>query len=544
MREPETSGSAAEAIRGIETAIGASDYARAAQLADTASARGLSHPIVSIARALWLERQGNDEAALAFFRTAASQSPRDPRLPHAIGLCLVRLARLGEALAAFEEAVRLEPSALAYQRKGWVLGLAGRVSDAERAYERALKLAPDNVETLTSLASLAARKGNAARARKFAERAVGLDPRNAAAQVAMAMVEIGAKQYGQAAERLRASLNDASLTGHERGVALGLLGNALDGENATAEAFAAYAAANAERLRLHGHRFRGRKSAGEVLDEMIAAFAATPDERWRVAPPAAAMQNGPDAHVFLLGFPRSGTTLLEQALENNRAIATLDERDFLSDMAERYLASAGGVQALSQLDETALAKCREAYWQRVRAHGLKLSGRVFVDKHPFHTIKLPLIARLFPDARVLFAIRDPRDVVLSCFRRNLELDLLRVEFLTIEGAAAMYDRFMRLGELCRTKLALRFFDHRYEDLIANFDAATQAVCSWLGVPWQESMRDVAAGAARLDAKLASTGQIRGGLNQEGAGQWRRYHTELEPAFPALRRWILRFGYPD
>jgi Flp pilus assembly protein TadD len=544
MREPITpsAGPAAEIVRSIETAIGASDYQRAAELADFATGRGLVHPIVSIARALWLERQDQDDAALAFFRAASSQSPRDARLPNAIGLCLVRLGRLGEALAAFEEAIRLEPSATAYQRKGWVLGLAGRVDEAERAYERALKLAPGNVETLTSLASLATRKGSAERAHKFAERALLLDSRNPGAHIALAMVEIGARKYQQAVDRLRAIMSNTSLVGHERSVALGLLGDALDGANAAPEAFAAYAAANAERQSLHKDRFHGRRRAGEILDELITAIAETPDERRHVSQPAAKTDNRPVRHVFLLGFPRSGTTVLEQALENNRAIATLDERDFLSDLAELYLTSAAGAEALSQLDEAELANHRAVYWRHVQTAGVKLAGRVFVDKHPFHTIKLPLIAKLFPDAGVLFAIRDPRDVVLSCFRRQLEVDLLRVEFLTLEGAVGMYDRFMRLADLCREKLSLPFFDCRYEDLIADFDTTTQGVCGWLGVPWHESMRDIAATANRLDANRASTGQVRCGLYRDGVGQWRRYRDELDSVLPCLQPWILRFGY--
>ena len=545
MREPviPVAGTAGEIIRGIETAIGASDYQRAAQLADFASGRGVVHPIIPIANALFLERQGRDESALAFFKAAASQSPQDARIPNAMGSCLVRLGRLDEALAAFGAAIRLEPSAAAYQHKGWVLGLAGRVDDAERAYERALKLAPGNVETLASLASLATRKGHTVRAQKFAERALALDPHNSGAHIALAMVEIGVRKYRQAAGRLRAIVNDASLAGHERSVALGLLGDALDGENATHEAFAAYAAANAERRNLYKDRFQGSKCGTGIIDELIAAMAEIPDGRWRAPQPAARTHGMPAGHVFLLGFPRSGTTVLEQALENNRQIATLDEQDLLSELAERYLTSAGSVEALSLLGETELTRHREAYWRRVGTFGLNVAGRVFVDKQPFHTLKLPLIARLFPDAKVLFAIRDPRDVVLSCFRRQLEVDLLRVEFLTLDGAAGMYDRFMRFADLCRTKLPLAFFDSRYEDLVGDFDTTTMAVCAWLDVPWQKSMREFAATADRLDANRASTGQIRRGLYRDGAGHWRRYRDELDSVLPRLDPWIRRFGYP-
>jgi tetratricopeptide (TPR) repeat protein len=543
MHEPKVLGSAA--IGDIEAAIGLSNYRLAAVLADSASARGLVHPIISIARALWCEHQRQDEAAVAYFRNAGTLLPRDARIPNAIGLCLVRLGRLDEALQAFEEGLRLEPSATAHQRKAWALGLLGRVEEAERAYERALKFAPRNVETLASLASLAARKGDAPRARKYAERAHAIDPANPHAHIALAIVEVDGRAYKPAVERLRTVLEKSPVAGHERSVALALLGDALDGENATREAFAAYTAANAERQKLHGPRFAGGKSAGAILDDIISGFAQSPAARWRAPEPSAAPDNnGPSRHVFLLGFPRSGTTLLEQALERNPKIASLDECDFLADIAERYLTNAADVEVLSRLDGAVLTDHQQTYWRRVHAEGVRVAGKVFVDKQPFHTVKLPLIAKLFPGASVIFSIRDPRDVVLSCFRRQLDVDLLRFEFLTLDGAAGMYDRFMGLADICRKKLPLSFFDHRYEDLIADFDAATRAVCAWLDVPWQESMRDVAVNAHKLDAIKASTRQVRRGLYSEGVGQWRRYGMELGPVLPRLHPWVARFGYPD
>lgn len=546
MREatgPHT-GSLDLAVREIEAAIAASDYRRAATLADRATEHGLVHPLVPIARALWFERQGRDEAAAACFAEARTLSPGNARIPAAIGYCMVRLRRFDEALRAFEDVIRLDPSAPAYQRKGWVLGLAGRLEESERAYEKALRLAPRNVETLASLASLCARKGNEPRVRKYAGRALALDPSNPNAHVALAIVEVGGRQFKRAIERLRPLADNSSIGAHERSIVLALLGDALDGENATGEAFASYAAANAERRNALARNFAGQRSARDILDEVIAAFAKSPTAAWNAAGPAPARDDHPSRHVFLLGFPRSGTTILEQALENNSEIATLDEHDLLADMAGHYLSDAAGVELLSRLDGPALARHRDVYWERVRATGLKLSGRVFVDKNPFHTIKLPLIGKLFPNAKVLFAIRDPRDVVLSCFRRQLEVDLLRFEFLTLDGAAGMYDRFMRLAESCREKLPLSFFDHRYEDLIADFDGTTRAVCTWLEVSWQDSMREIAAHARSLNASKASTAQIRRGLYREGVGQWRRYRDELGSVVPTLDPWIERFGYSN
>ncbi|HEY2445198.1 MAG TPA: sulfotransferase [Rhizomicrobium sp.] len=545
MTRPDDNRSAAtgQAARAVHEAVEASDYQRAAMLADAALSRGLVHPFFYIAGALWLERQGRDSDALALFMKARNLAPGDTTLLNAIGLCLIRLHRLDEALQAFRDAVRAEPgAAISHQRKAMVLGMTGRLDESEHAYEQALRLDPHNVETLASLASIASRKGDADRAREMAARAITLDPRNTAAHVALATIEISNGQFAAAEHHLRPVAHDPQISARDRGVIFALMGDALDGEGQYREAFEAYAAGNAERQRLHGQRFQRMPNAIARLDNLIAAFDESPDERWHVADKANAGGNGETRHVFLLGFPRSGTTLLEQALERHPDIVTLDEQDLLSDMAERFLGSRDALDRLSLLDENSLAIHRHTYWQRVRDFGIELPHKVFVDKQPFNTIKLPLIARLFPAAKVLFAVRDPRGVVFSCFRRQLDIDLLTFEFLTLEGTARIYDRFMRMGELCRSKLALAFFDCRYEELVADFDTATRAVCRFLGVEWDPSMRDFASASRSVRPHMASAQQLRRGLYREGVDHWYKYEVELKSVIPLLRPWIARFGY--
>lgn len=245
-------------------------------------------------------------------------------------------------------------------------------------------------------------------------------------------------------------------------------------------------------------------------------------------------QNRAEHHVFLLGFHRSGTTVLEQALECHDEIVTLEEQDFLADMATRYLTTETGLEQLQVLGPAARSEARTQYWQRVRSHGVEFRGKTFVDKNPLNTVKLPLISRLFPKSRILFAVRDPRDVVLSCFRRQFEVDLVKLEFLSLEGAANLYDRTMRFAELCRTRLPLAVHEHRYEDMISDFDGRLQAVCAFVGVPWRASMHDFAAVARGQDIRSPSAGQVRRGLYAEGVGQWRRYEKHLAPVLPILR----------
>ncbi len=160
---------------------------------------------------------------------------------------------------------------------------------------------------------------------------------------------------------------------------------------------------------------------------------------------------------------------------------------------------------------------------------------------PLKGIKLPLIAKLFPDARVVVMQRDPRDVVLSCFRQNFRISAAADAFTTIEGVAAHYAALMRLTAICRERLPLAFHDLRYEDLVADFDATTRALCDFTGIAWSPDLRRFDRTAARRGVSTASAAQVSRPL-YDGGGQWRRYAQQLAPVMPVLAPWIERFGY--
>jgi hypothetical protein len=190
-----------------------------------------------------------------------------------------------------------------------------------------------------------------------------------------------------------------------------------------------------------------------------------------------------------------------------------------------------------------LRRHRRIYWERVREHGIDVAGRVFIDKQPFHTLKLPLIVKLFPGAKIVFSLRDPRDVVLSCFRRRFLMSAPNFELLTLEGTASLYAAYMHLAELYRAKLPLDLVELRHEDLVDDFEGRVRATCTFLGLSWQDSMRDFAARARTQAITTPSSVQVMRGLNREGIGHWRRYRDQLAPVLPILQPWVERFGYP-
>jgi hypothetical protein len=180
----------------------------------------------------------------------------------------------------------------------------------------------------------------------------------------------------------------------------------------------------------------------------------------------------------------------------------------------------------------------------MQAAGASLDKPVFVDKMPLNSLLLPLIAKLFPQAKILLAIRDPRDVVLSCFRRRFGMSEKMYELLTLDRAAALYDVAMQLCEVARENYPMPFHVIRYEDLVARFDTEVRGLCGFLGIEYADSMAEFAARARTKLINTPSAAQVAEGLYARGVDQWRAYRDQIAPAIPVLTPWIKTFGYAE
>jgi hypothetical protein len=167
-----------------------------------------------------------------------------------------------------------------------------------------------------------------------------------------------------------------------------------------------------------------------------------------------------------------------------------------------------------------------------------------MDKMPLNSVFLPLIAKLFPRAKIILALRDPRDVVLSCFRRRFAMNPGMYEFTRLETSAAYYALVMRLIEVYRSKLALDVIESRHENLVADFEGEARRLCDFLGLSWREDMRAFAGRAATRNIDTPSGAQVAGGLSDAGLAQWRRYAPQLSLVLPMLAPFVRQFGYPE
>jgi hypothetical protein len=229
-------------------------------------------------------------------------------------------------------------------------------------------------------------------------------------------------------------------------------------------------------------------------------------------------------------------------LASHPDVEAREERDAFIAAIPEFIASNDGLDRLASLSEVALEPHRRAYWDFVAQYGHGAGSKVFIDKMPLNTVLLPLIARLFPDAKILFALRDPRDVVLSCFRRHFGMTRQMYEMTTLASAAAYYDAVMNLAKIYRGKLALDLVETRHEDLLRDFEGETKRLCAFLGLEWRDEMKNFAQRARESTINTPSGAQIARGLTKAGEGQWRRYADAMAPVLPLLAPWVAAYGY--
>lgn len=530
-----------EDFRVVSDALRAQDLDRAMALANQALTRGIEHPLFLNLRALRLEREQRYAEALVDLQRAYALAPRDINTLNALGLCFANLERPAEAIAAYDAGIAIKPDfAPLHFNRAWAFEMQGDLDQARASYERAQGLAPQDVTATSQLAALAARRGDWTAARTLGETALARNPRSPPAALAIAGAERTAGDLAAAESRVRALLDQDGLGPIDGALAWGLLGDVLDSAGRAAEAFDAFTAANTLLLDHYRPRYAAGGTVPATLSWLNAYFARATADEWK--PKTTAAPHAPvRQHVFLVGFPRSGTTLLERVLASAGEVATLEEKDTLADTVREFMDKPSSLDRLRDMQDWNLESYRRAYWQRVTAYTGDLSGRLLVDKLPLNTMKLPLIARLFPNARILFALRDPRDVVLSCFRQRFRMNASMYELLTLPRAARLYDGVMTLAQSLREVLPLAMHTHRYEDLVSDFDGQMQAICDFVGLPWRDEMRDFARGDGRSIA-TPSSAQVARGLYTEGVGQWRRYAEEMAPVMKTLAPWVAEFGY--
>ena len=512
------------------------DAARAEALARQALLRMPNEPNARQVLGHSCLRAGRAVEAVAHFRAADEAAPNNAPIINMLGVASRQAGRLDAARKAYARAGALG-LAEAWGNLGKLERGENRVGEAMAAFEKAVALKP-TASAHANLAQLHEMRHQLASARKHAEAALRLDAKNEMAQLALGQVLLREGDWRQVEALLTPLGRDEGATPVNRAIAIGFVGEALDRMSRYGEAFAAFTASNVLLLQLHAGALNANESPfhPETVRRMTRFLEQEDASAWRR--PSAFEQPSP---VFLVGFPRSGTTLLDQILSSHSHIVCLEEKELVAPLVVDLL-SEQELGAWSTLPDALIHERRRLYWQNATALlDAPLADRVLVDKLPLNLVLLPAIARFFPDAKIIVALRDPRDAVLSAYQQRFGMNPAMAQMLELESAARYYDAAMALLERSES-LPLRFHRVRYEDVVADLEAAARSLAGFLDLPFEPAMLEFSATARQRDIATPSARQVVQPLYSRSVGRWRRYAEYLAPALPILAPWVERYGY--
>ena len=446
---------------------------------------------------------------------------RDPIVLANLAWCLKNQGRMEEARALYVESTAAAPN-IRETLLGWA-----RLEEADRDFaaaaeklDRLDELFPGNPGSILTRATLLGRMKRPDEALALLDKAVAPpapEPGAAAGEMASAPIGLGPTELSEK----------------------GRLLDQLDRHDEAWEAFA------------EGKRLARALSGNEYLDQAAADMFARLTGFFTAGRlallPRAGVRTDVAQPIFILGFPRSGTTLLEQTLSAHPAVSAGDELPLINDITNimpRMLASPLTYpEALAELwmadQRDGLDNLRDYYLQKVRQMEIIEPGATwFTDKMPLNETNLGLIALLFPASPLIHVIRHPLDVMVSAISNHFTHGFFCAS--SLESAALHYVRVMDLVAHYRNEMALRYLPLRYDMMVRNQEATVRSVLDFVGLPFDQ--RCLSFHENRRYARTASYAQVTEPLYDRSLNRYKHYRKQLEPVIPILRPVIERLGY--
>lgn len=480
--------------------------------------------------------------AAAAFRQALQAGPADAGMLNNLGLALKELGEVEAAIAAYRQALEFAPQdAAIYNNLAIALNRAHDYLGALEAYRRSTECDSGNAGVWANLATLCEQANRLEQAEQAIQRGLALEPDQENLHLIAAKIERRRGALDKAAARLESNLARPRLNESVRRAMEFELGQVYDRLGDSERAYAHFAAGNRLTFTLWPEL---RAGAQVYLAELNAMRA------WHepLAPvPAPEGTEAGQALAFLVGFPRSGTTLMDTLLGAHPRAAVLEEEPFLEEqvVAELRKPPGGYPRALTTLDSARLQELSNRYLAAVQQHlGESRSDlSLMVDKNPFYSTHAALIHQLFPQARFVFALRHPCDVVLSCFMQPFGRNPVLANFCDLATAAETYRRVMDLWLRDRERLPLRVHELRYEALVENPRREMRALLDFLGLEWSDAIGDHVSHARRRGRIYTpSYHQVVQPVYRHAVGRWQRYRKYFGPALETLRPYVEKFGY--
>ncbi len=491
----------------------------------------------------------NTEEAIKWFELAAKDNPKDAQSLACLGQAQCWHGRVRDGLAYLRLAGRfLEKKARKKKDTKELVMLAEQLqfwNDYEGSLDllkSAVQIKPTEVRSFQLLSLAYSRLNKGGEALIAGKRALKLAPESTVLNILLATLEAAEGQVDSAKMRLEKVLR-ASFSSEEKYRAHKELAKLLDKVGQYDQVFEHLHIAAGLSKRLPEIIKQDDLLVPNMLEANKAGFDRELLGRWS----AEDFEQELRAPVFLMGFMRSGTTLSQEVIGTHADVLVADEPDLIVAMRNELNRLSGyqgtTPEQLKALDLPAIKQLRAFYWTRAQGRfGDDIGSKVFLDKTTMNTIDIGLINCVFPDAKVIFVMRDPRDVCLSCFMQIMIPTPATVHLLDWRSTAGFYSVVMDWWISIKQSLTLEWLEFRYEDAVLQFQATFRSVFDFLGLSWEEKAIDFHKNASKKIIVSPSFNQVSRPLYQSSLARWKAYESEFDSIIGVLEPYIKAFDY--
>jgi len=323
------------------------------------------------------------------------------------------------------------------------------------------------------------------------------------------------------------------------------LGGILDRLGRYDEAMAAFLAAKELLTPAAAPHIAGAQKVRTQLKQLGLLIKPDTFQRWREA-----VRELQPVHrlALLCGHPRSGTTLLEQVLDSHEDIVSAEETNIFHDHTYPFLPRNAPPEAdiLSVLESAparVLQEARRNYFRCVECFlGKSVGNRLLIDKNPILTFLIAPFFRIFPETKFLVALRDPRDVVMSCFMQALPLNQSAAAYLTLVGTVEDYAALMTMYQILAPQMQTQCLEVRYEGMVNDLRPVAKRTLDFLGMAWDEQVLRFDEHARKKLVRSPTYAEVTKPVFKTAVGRWRNYRKYLEPHLERLEPFVKAFGY--
>ena len=252
-----------------------------------------------------------------------------------------------------------------------------------------------------------------------------------------------------------------------------------------------------------------------------------------------------DSPIFMIGFPRSGTTLLDTILRSHSSIEVIEEKEIVSKLIESIKKiTKNNFENLNKIEINQINKLRNTYFKNLGSYiQNKKNSKIYIDKLPLNIIHVGEIYKIFPKAKFIFSLRHPCDSVLSCFMQFFTINNAMANFFNLDDSVKLYDHIMKLWIQYKTILPINYHEVRYENLVENLELTLKSLLQFLELPWEDSLMEFYI-TAKKEKRITTPSyeQVSKPIYSHANGRWKLYEKKMKNVYPILEPWIKKFNY--